>query len=178
MVVVAVNWGAISKLMERTTKVSAGGMVLEFAARELRDSKDRPVSALVSDRLRSRADRLAGRTEGMRVLWVDDTPLGNSAERGFLRAAGVTVVNAMSTQAGLAALDTDDWDLVITNFRRDDDPREGILFQERAEARGHGQPFVGYVGSARRPYPSGFAAVVDRPEDLIDHVLDVADRRA
>lgn len=176
--VVIANWKAIGRLLDRTTKVSMSGVVLEFAARELQDSKDRPVSAVVSERLRSRADRLRDRVTGMRVLWVDDKPLGNSAERAFLRAAGAVVVNATSTEAGLSALDTDDWDLVITNFRRDEEPREGISFQEQAEKRGHGVPFVGYVGRARRPYPSGFLAVVDQPEELIDRVLDLADRRA
>lgn len=178
VVIVIANWRAIGGLMERTTKLGVGGLVLEFAARELRDSKERPTTAIVSERLRSRAQRLADRTTGMRVLWVDDKPLGNAAERGFLRAAGMTVVNAVSTQAGLAELDSDDWDLVITNFTRGDEPREGILFQQQAEATGHSQPFLGYVGHALRPFPSGFVAVVDQPEDLINHVLDIADRRA
>lgn len=178
VVLVVTHWGAIGKLLERTTRVSAGGVVLEFAAKKLQNLEERSVPASVSDRLRDRAERLSSRTKGMRLLWVDDTPSNNSAERRFLRAAGVTVVNATSTQEALAALADDDWDLVITNFRRDGDTEAGIRFQREAEAEGCRLPFLGYVWNAHPGCPGGFFAVVDGPEALIDHVLDLADRRA
>ncbi len=174
---VYLNRATLRRVLTRTTKVSLGGMELEFATEELRHSKDRRVAVAVSRRLRDRADALAGVTAGMRVLWVDDKPWGNAAERGFLRAAGVTVVNELSSAAGLAAYQSDDWDLVITNFLRDGDPAAGIAFAQAAHQLRPAVAFVGYVGTAHQPPPEGFVAVVDKPEDLIDHVLDIAEHR-
>ena len=174
---VVVNRAALRGMLGRATRVTFAGVGIEVAADGLRHAA-RPVSAAVSQRLRERALRLADRTAGMRVLWADDEPLGNSAERSFLRAAGAVVVNVTSTAAALEQLELDDWDVVVTDFSRGGDEGAGIELATQARAKGIVVPFVGYVGTSVPGTPAPFHSVQSTPDGLIDAVLDLADRRA
>lgn len=60
---------------------------------------------------------------GSRVLWIDDKPEKIVGERRLLRALGVHIVSASSSQAARTILlDDNDFDLIITDFQRKSEP--------------------------------------------------------
>ena len=177
VILVVRNWDGLAHLLGRASRLKVGMLELELATKSLQTSAERRVEVAVSERLRDRAERLRPAVTGMRVLWVDDKPLGNRAERAFLRAAGAEVLNVVSTQEAVTALGRDDWDVVITNVRRGDDATAGLDLARSAAEQGTGVPFVGYVMNLEPGVPAGFVAMTNRPEELIGAVLDLADRR-
>jgi len=78
---------------------------------------------LENEKLRRKLETLAPMLDvvhGARVLWIDDRPEKVTGERRLLRALGVTVVSAISSDAALAILNTDnDFDLIVTDVQRE-----------------------------------------------------------
>jgi CheY-like chemotaxis protein len=111
------------------------------------------------------------------VLWVDDMPSNNTTERRFLRAAGVTVVNAVSTADALAELARDDFDIVITDQRRPESPQAGTELARQVTKDYPGIIVIGYVSVQPPTTPDGFLGVTTRPGTLLQLVLDAARQR-
>lgn len=63
---------------------------------------------------------------GARVLWVDDYPENNAWECSLLGVFGARVVAVKTTQAALAALGSDDFDLIVSDIAREGKPDEGV----------------------------------------------------
>jgi CheY-like chemotaxis protein len=62
-------------------------------------------------------------SSGSRVLWIDDNPEQIVGERRILRALGVHVVSASSSQMARSILNEDnDFDLIISDFQRKSEP--------------------------------------------------------
>jgi CheY-like chemotaxis protein len=80
---------------------------------------------LENQKLRSKLEALApvlGVVNGARVLWIDDRPEKVTGERRLLRALGVVVANAISSDSALEILKTDnDFDLIVTDIQREGD---------------------------------------------------------
>jgi CheY-like chemotaxis protein len=56
---------------------------------------------------------------GGRVLWIDDKPHRITGERRLLRALGIQVVSAISSEAAMEILEADnDFDLIISDVQR------------------------------------------------------------
>ena len=75
-----------------------------------------------NEKLRSSLARLQGQLasiRGSRVLWIDDRPHKILAERRLLRALGIEVVPAISSEGaeGILAIDND-FDLIVTDVQR------------------------------------------------------------
>ena len=81
------------------------------------------LNQLENKKLRRKLETLApmlGVVRGARVLWIDDRPEKITGERRLLRALGVTVVNAISSDNALGILKTDnDFDLIVTDVQRE-----------------------------------------------------------
>jgi CheY-like chemotaxis protein len=59
---------------------------------------------------------------GARVMWIDDCPEKVTGERRLLRALGIVVVNASSSDRALEILKTDnDFDLIVSDVQRSGD---------------------------------------------------------
>lgn len=108
----------------------------------------------------------------------DDRPEGNRAERRFLRAAGVTVVNVVDTAEALAELARDDYDVVITDVHRPEGTDAGLVLAKTLHEGGFASPVIAYVGSvdAGAGVPVGLRAITARPDELIQQVFDVVER--
>lgn len=59
-----------------------------------------------------------------RILWVDDHPSDNQHERRAFRALGIEVVNCLGTREALDALRRDDFDLIVSDMGRENDPED------------------------------------------------------
>lgn len=175
VVLLIAYWKDLRRLVRNASRIKVGGFELDVAQSTLAASKQRPVSKVVAARLARRAAVIAEDLAGRRVLWVDDEPHGNAAERKFLRAAGLVVTNAVDTGAAMAHLEQDDVDVVITDLRRGDDLQAGEALAKRMRSRGFEQPIVGYIGEVdhSRPLPAHFRALADAPDELISTVFDI-----
>jgi CheY-like chemotaxis protein len=59
-----------------------------------------------------------------RILWVDDHPHDNQFERRAFRTLGIEVVNCLGTREALDALRRDDYDLIVSDMGRENDPED------------------------------------------------------
>jgi hypothetical protein len=129
-----------------TTVKLPGG--IEFTFREqLNDAiadRQTPVPEASRTRVLRRAARDAVAARGARVLWVDDTPAGNLPERKLLRSLGLMIDLARTSDGGLDAFDRADYDLVISNMKREGSDDEGERFLRQIRAAGHTEPLVFY----------------------------------
>lgn len=169
----------LSQLFQQITRVRFGPVEAEFDLGALRDA--RPEVSIDNHELSTLEQRLARNRDtvaGLRILWVDDTPRNNSREREVLRNVGATIVNVSSTEDALRALDTDDYDLIITDQDRPESRTAGSDLVAEIRRRGFETPAIAYVGSVD-PHlgtPAHFHAFTDRPDDLTHAVLDVSER--
>ena len=115
---------------------------------------------------------------GARILWVDDNPRWNLNERRMLEGLGAVVVAVDSTPIALALLQTDRFDLVLSDMARGENPAEGLVMLKRLGTAGLGVPTVFYVGAVdpERGRPPGSAGIADHPEELLHLVLDALER--
>lgn len=121
-----------------------------------------------------------------RVLWVDDRPANNEAERKALRPHGIVFDNVVSTGEALDQLVAQSYDLVITDLGRegssDRSASAGADFLEQAVLRG-GPPVLVYAGRwavAQRDelLRRGALEVMASREQLYASVLGVLGRAA
>lgn len=82
-----------------------------------------------------------------KVLWVDDNPQNQEYERNALSALGVTFVVAKSTSEALPLLQSQQFDLVITDFKRRDDERGGYTLLKQVQGIKSPPPLIIYSGS-------------------------------
>ena len=93
------------------------------------------------DRLRiGEADGVRGR-----ILWVDDHPDNNRAERAHFEANHIAVYSVKSTEDALTLLNMYRYDAVISDMGRSGDSLAGFHLLERLRARGDQTPFFLYT---------------------------------
>ena len=114
-----------------------------------------------------------------RILWVDDNPENNAHEREALLTLGTVTDIATSTGAGMAALRTNVYDLVISDMRRGSAPDEGLVLLEKMRKIGFPQRVVFYVGTAdpEKGRPAGSFGITDRPDELLHLIMDILERQ-
>jgi CheY-like chemotaxis protein len=168
----------VRELLRRVDKLSVAGVELE-----LRDDLEAAAAArgqtIGSDALSKAARRLAasaGLTKGARLLWVDDVPAGIVNESRLFEQAGIAITRASTSADAFAKLDSNNYDLVLSDISRDGDDKAGIHFSDALAGRQNAPPLIFYVGIARRPCPVHAFGITDRPDELIHLVLDVLAR--
>lgn len=63
-----------------------------------------------------------------RLLWVDDNPVNNKDEKDFFLSKQIAVYNVTSTQDAMTLLNLYQYDAIITDMGRGDDPLAGLKF--------------------------------------------------
>jgi len=148
----------------------------------LRVEKQGRVFVSADDRMGAlaRAEVHADLLAAARVLWVDDEPGGNDAERNVLQAFGVTVDVAMDTEEAIHKLETKDYVCIISDMRRPESERAGEILLERARERGVQRWTIFYIMDldTRRGAPAGALGITNRPDHLLHLVLDAVEREA
>ena len=130
------------------------------------------------ERLLHRARRNADVVVGACVLWVDDEPLNNAWEREAMDALGISVITARSTTEAKFFLERDRVDLVISDMDRPgeapDGPKAGYTLRDAMHRHGVTAPLIFYILELdlnRRP-PERTFAITNRPDELLDYVID------
>lgn len=85
-----------------------------------------------------------------RVLWVDDKPANNEVERKWLRPHGLVFDCVVSTEEAIQQLETETYDLVITDLGRegssDRSYSAGADFLDQPIVKRGGPPVIVYAG--------------------------------
>jgi CheY-like chemotaxis protein len=112
---------------------------------------------------------------------VDDHPENNAVERKMLRQMGIFVEPVTTNADGLAALaDPDDhFDLVLSDIGRDDGSPDGLALLDAVRRMSDPPPVILYIGRVdpSRTQPPGAFGITDRPDILLNLVMDALDRR-
>ncbi|MCF1432031.1 MAG: winged helix-turn-helix domain-containing protein [Shewanella sp.] len=80
-----------------------------------------------------------------RILWVDDHPENNLAEREYLQHQGMAVYTAANTSDALMLLAMYHYDVVISDMGRQDDPLAGMKLVEQMRQSGNNTPYLLYT---------------------------------
>lgn len=80
-----------------------------------------------------------------RVLWVDDHPQNNIAERGYLESQKVAVYQVTTTDEALHLLAMYKYGAVISDMNRNDKPLDGITLVKAMRQRHDRTPFILYT---------------------------------
>ncbi|MBP6897039.1 MAG: response regulator [Pseudacidovorax sp.] len=112
-----------------------------------------------------------------KVLWVDDNPQNQEYERNALSALGVTFVQARSTSEALPLLQSQQFALVITDFKRVDDERAGYTLLKRVQSLKNPPPLIIYSGSASPEFAAeakrlGAFAETNQPQQLFSLAVE------
>jgi CheY-like chemotaxis protein len=130
---------------------------------------------------------LAALPDAKRILWVDDRPENNAAERAALARLQLEVQTRRSTAEAIAALEGDDepYDLVISDWGRAGEGRlwpAGLRLLQRMRERDLRTPVVFYYDVRPEPVEAlrrsvalgaGAAGATFRPDDLLQRVLEL-----
>ncbi|MEQ8822904.1 MAG: response regulator [Filomicrobium sp.] len=118
----------------RNWKAKGGGQAVDV--QRIRETVGRAFSPEISDNLLGRS-----------VLWVDDNPSNNELAVRALRKLQLDVVQELSTQEGLAAMQHRHFDLVISDMGRGDNMTAGYELLEAIRMQGNNLPFLIFAGS-------------------------------
>lgn len=80
-----------------------------------------------------------------RILWVDDNPGNNLAERQQFESRGIAVYIATNTEDALTLLSMYRYQAVISDMGRGDEPLAGLKLMERMRARRDKTPYFLYT---------------------------------
>jgi CheY-like chemotaxis protein len=129
---------------------------------------------VVSDVLTNKAVRRASKSK---ILWVDDIPANNEAERESLEALGIGISIATSTEEALDILQRQRFDLVISDMGRPPDGRAGYTLLSKMRDEKIRIPFLIYAAGGNLPahrmeaLSQGAIGSTNRPTELFQMVL-------
>ncbi len=110
------------------------------------------------------------------VLWVDDHPLNNLFERRALSKMGIFCDAFTSNDEAMAALNLNLYDLVISDYGRDNALETGGDLLRAIRNAGLDIPFIYYTFGVNDQVKSealiqGAFAIVETPDQLVSEVL-------
>ncbi len=116
-----------------------------------------------------------------RVLWVDDNPHNNTAERHFLERNRIAVYQVTTTEEALQLLAMYEYGAVISDMNRNRKPLDGIALVREMRRRDDRTPFILYSvvpSDAQRLYvaQAGGQAATVTPEELYAAVMPLFGR--
>jgi DNA-binding response OmpR family regulator len=117
-----------------------------------------------------------------RVLWVDDHPQNNTAERLYLERRHVAVYEVTTTEEALELLSMYDYRAVISDMNRNGKPLDGLALVKEMRRRKDATPFILYTvvpSAAQRRLlgEAGGQTAAAKPAELYAAVLPLAARR-
>lgn len=96
---------------------------------------------VVTEMLTTRTVKRASKTK---ILWVDDRPQNNAQLQQSLRALGMKIHQAETTEQAMERLTNERFDLVISDMGRQNDPRAGYTLLAQMQNAGIKWPLIFY----------------------------------
>lgn len=120
---VLIYWfhGPILKTFEQNNiaKLGVAGVQVEFVQKQVQQAASSK-SQSIPPALKDRIERTAKRLFEASILWVDDNPANNLAERRAFTSLGITIDTAKSTDEALKYLATGTYQIIISDEHRDE----------------------------------------------------------
>lgn len=124
-----------------------------------------------------RAKLVSSVLDGAHVLWIDDHPENNRWERSMLRAFSVHVTSVETTRSAMACLQTEAFDVVVSDIAREGRSDEGVRALAEFSVRAPGLPILLYVGYLNSDsVPRGAFGITNDPNELLHLLLDALER--
>jgi CheY-like chemotaxis protein len=129
----------------------------------------------------TRDDARAAKIDRALLLWVDDNPENNIYERQALIEMGTQIILANNTQAALEQLKTHSIDVIISDFKRSDDPVGGYTLLEEVRKYPTPPPYIIFSGSssaalAAEARRKGAYGETNQPAELFRLVIEAVKR--
>ena len=175
--------GAGLEASAKRKQIEAAANLAAAAATDTREKTTasdaaRAASDVVSGVLTNRAVRRARRS---RILWVDDRPFNNEAEREAFEALGIQIVLATTTEDAMRELQERRFDLVISDMGRPPDERAGYTLLSRMKEKGIRVPLLIYAAGGNLPahraeaLNRGAVGCTNRATELFELALRILD---
>jgi len=167
-----------AKRNQATAALAAAAVARAEATPESAAADARQAVEVVSEKATPTVMR---RAAGAKILWVDDNPGNNTHERQSLEALGVRFVLARSTEEGIAALQQEKFDLIISDMNRPPDSKAGYTLLESLRKAGDQTPYIIYASSRSaanqlEARSRGAIGCTNSPNELFGMVLSVLGR--
>lgn len=119
---------------------------------------------------------------GASILWVDDHPENNKYEEAVLIELGARIARAPTTDAALASVSRASFDVIISDYKREDDPEGGQHLFDQLEKMPPRIPYILYSGSSNTDFvkaakAKGMVGETNDPRELIDLVMEALEHR-
>jgi CheY-like chemotaxis protein len=130
-------------------------------------------------RLDRRVARDAVLLRESQILWIDDEPWSTRTERAALTALGVVIETATSDDDARQRLVADRYDVVVSDIARGDRNQAGVEFISTIREYDTAVPIIFYIRNMDldRGTPYGALGLTNRPDELVDLLLDALERR-
>jgi len=137
------------------------------------------VSSKDKERALKRAKKHLNVFRGARFLWVDDHPENNLNELVMFGQLRVVTQTAENTEEALDILKNHQFDLVISDMARGNEPTAGLKFLKQIGKENETAPMIFYVGVLDREtgIPAQAFGITNRPDELLHLTLDVLERK-
>lgn len=176
------------ELLPKLSSLEAGSLKLSFiqdsleAAIKLADKSPQwqiDIPAVEKRTAVKRAKKNQNLFRGAKLLWVDDFPENNLNERQMFQQMGVVIDLSKSTDDALNILSTADYDFIISDMNRDNEPTAGLDFIKKLQTEKNYTPVIFYVGivDKTKALPIGAFGLTNRPDELLHLTLDILERR-
>jgi len=153
-------------------------LLKEEIHKALTSKPDLVISATELSIVERRLERVAPLFEGLRILWIDDTPSNNIYETNLLHELGAQVDTSLSSDEAARQLDIMRYDLVITDMGREQNNSEGMdFFLLRSQQGKPLPPTIFYMGYVKYTEHTGKAfGSTNRPDELFHLIMDIVER--
>lgn len=111
-------------------------------------------------------------TAPLKVLWLDDQPDRNIRERDTLSALGFVFTLVKSTQEAKSLIAGSNYDLIISDFKRDSDPEAGYGLLDHIKTLQQYPPYIIYASAVtpelvQQAIDRGAFGETNRPSELV-----------
>lgn len=111
------------------------------------------------------------------LLWVDDRPQNNMYEQKALKILGANIDLAQTTEEALDHLNSNEYDVVLSDMGRPRDDRAGYTLLEEKKQRNDETPFIIYSTSNKKKHKQearrrGAVGSTNRPDELFQLIED------
>jgi CheY-like chemotaxis protein len=169
-----------NNLFPRLGGIKAFGIEATFINKELYESaKNYP---LITEENRNqvvrRAERLTSILKGAQLLIVNDVPSQMRHVCRILRNLGVDIDIASSTQEAISLMKQVNYDVIVSDMKRNGLPKEGISFLEETVRLGINRPTIFSVGNhdPSMGVPAYAFGITNRIDYLLNLIFDVLER--
>lgn len=179
------NFDLIKDLFVNVSHVEAFGVKMDFDATAKQIIKETPdgvsgpnVHLVEAEGALKRAAKSSEVYVAASILWIDDHPEDNVAIRRVFQDLGANVTVTLDTAEAADALRRGFFDVVISDIVRPEGNDVAIAFTKKVAEIPDAPAFIFYVGQldSRNP-PNGAFAITNRPDELLNLVTDVLERR-